>query len=68
MTAQEVKAFLAIEELDSPRFVWMQFQTQPLEDRADTLHGLLAIPSCAAHHHEVVRVTHQCPSNGDSTP
>ena len=59
MAAEEVEALFAVVELDSPRLVRVQLETQALQDDPDAFLRLLAILPGAAHHHEVVRVPHQ---------
>ena len=58
MAAEEVEALLAPGQLHPPRLVRMQLRPSRAEDQTPPL-GLLARPSRAAHHHEVVRVAHQ---------
>src|SRR5579863_890360 len=60
VTAEKVKALLAIVELDSSRLIRVQLKTQTLQDDPDTLFGLLTALLSAAHHHEVIAVAHQC--------
>src|SRR5712691_3316514 len=59
VTAEEVEPLLAPREIDSPRFVRVEFELKPFEDDLHPSFSFLALLRRATHHHEVVRVAHQ---------
>src|SRR6266496_3569190 len=60
VTAEEVESLLAPREVDPPRLVRVQLQTEPVQDLPDPGLGLLARLRRAAQHDEIVRIAHQC--------
>src|SRR5215218_8354034 len=60
MAAEKVEALLSIVELDSPRLVGMQLETEPRQDFLDAALRLFALLLRLAHHDEIIGVTHQC--------
>src|SRR5207247_10528729 len=60
VTAEEVEALFTPREIDSPRLVRVQFETQPGQDLADPGLSLLARSRRAAQPDKIVRVRPQC--------
>ena len=59
VTTEEVEALLAVGQLHPPRLVWMELQTEPLEDELHAPLCLVEVRYRVAHDHEVVGVPHQ---------
>src|SRR5262249_11473159 len=59
VTAEEVEALLSIVELDSPRLVGMELETESREVLPHVPLCLLALLLRLAHHGEIVGVAHQ---------
>src|SRR5712692_1574582 len=59
VTAEEVETLFTPREIDLPRLVRVQLQTEPVQDLPDPGLGLLARLRRAAQHDKVVRIAHQ---------
>src|SRR5437667_5578791 len=64
VAAEEVEPLPSPTQIDSPRLLRVQLQSQPREDRSYALFRLDAGRLRVAHDHEVVRVAHQQPEMG----